>query len=80
VENPETGEPEIGDAGADAQIVPGRGVVVTKAKADELPEDLARVSVEFFGADGRHGQDYTLYYNNIRDNAAKRVAAYLAGR
>ena len=80
VENPETGEPEIGDVGADAQIVPGRGVVVTKAKADELPEALARVSVEFFGADGRHGQDYTLYYNNIRDNAAKRVAAYLAGR
>ena len=27
---------------------------------------------------GENG-DYTFYYNNIRDNVAKRIAAYLAG-
>ena len=27
---------------------------------------------------GENG-DYTFYYNNFRDNVAKRIAAYLAG-
>ncbi|SDC75804.1 hypothetical protein SAMN04487864_1211, partial [Succiniclasticum ruminis] len=34
----------------------------------------------FFGPDGRHDCDYIYYYNNIRDNVAKRIAAYKTGR
>ncbi|MBR0045062.1 MAG: DUF3089 domain-containing protein, partial [Synergistaceae bacterium] len=78
--NEKTGEFEIGDNGADAQIVPERGVVVTNAPADKMPDAMTKISIEYFGADGRHGQDYTLYYNNIRDNAVKRVESYKASR
>lgn len=78
--NPETGEIEIGDIGADAQVVPERGVVVTNAKAEPMPEELAKVAAEYFGADGRHESDYSFYYNNIKDNVAKRVAAYQANQ
>ena len=76
--NPETGGYEIGDVGADAQVNLARGVVVTHAEAEALPDDAAKLSAEFFGPDGRHAQDYTLYYNNIKENAVKRVAAFLA--
>jgi hypothetical protein len=72
-----TGEPVIGDAGADAQINLARGTVVTNARVEPLPEEVAKVGAEFFGPDGRHGSDYTYFYNNIKDNVAKRVAAYL---
>ena len=75
-----TGEPSIGDVGADAQINLKRGVVVTNARAEEVPEEVAKVAASFFGPDGRHGYDYMYYFNNIKDNAAKRVAAYLADR
>ena len=78
--NPETGEIEIGDIGADAQVVPGRSVVVTNAKAEPMPEEQAKIAAEFFGPDGRHGEDYSFYYNNIKDNVAKRIAAYKASR
>ena len=78
--NEKTGEPEIGDAGADAQINLARGTVVTNAKAEPMPEDVAKVAAEFFGSDGRHGCDYTYYYNNIKVNVAKRVAAYQSGK
>lgn len=73
-----TGEPSIGDVGADAQINLARGTVVTNAKIEAMPEDVAKVAAEFFGPDGRHGNDYTYFYNNIKDNVAKRVAAYLS--
>ncbi|MBQ3914011.1 MAG: hypothetical protein II692_01370, partial [Paludibacteraceae bacterium] len=64
------------DVGADAQVFPERGVVVTHAKAEEMLEDAKEVSATFFGPDGRHGEDYTLYYSNIRDNVAKRTEAF----
>ena len=69
---------EIGDVGADARVVPERGTVVTNAKIEPMPEELAAVASEFFGPDGRHESDYSFYYNNIKDNVAKRVAAYKA--
>ena len=72
-----TGEPSIGDVGADAQINLTRGTVVTNARVAPMPEDVAKVAAEFFGPDGRHGSDYTYFYNNIKDNVAKRVAVYL---
>jgi hypothetical protein len=78
--NEETGENEIVDVGADAQVNPERGVVVTNAAVEPLPEELAAVAAEFFGPDGRHASDYSYYYNNIKDNVAKRIAAYQAGR
>ena len=73
-----TGEPEIADVGADAQINLARGVVVTNAKVPPVPEDVAKASAAFFGEDGRHAYDYMYYYNNIKENANKRVAAYLS--
>lgn len=76
----ETGELETGDSGADAQVFPARGVVVTHAKAEELMEDAKEVCEEFFGPDGRHGEDYSLFYNNLKENVGKRVAAYKANR
>ena len=76
VENEQTGESEIGDLGADAQINLARGVVVTNAKVPPVPEDVAKVAVQFFGSDARHDNDYTYFYNNIKDNVAKRIAAY----
>ena len=78
--NEETGEPEIRDIGADAQVVPERGVVVTNAPFEEMPEEQRKIASEYFGPEGHHGEDYTLFYNNIRDNVAKRVAAYLANQ
>ena len=61
---------EITDIGADAQVVLARGVVVTNAKWDH-PADPA-----FFGPQSFHEDDYTFYYNNLKDNVAKRIAAY----
>lgn len=80
VVNEEAGTVAIGDVGADAQIVPSRGTVVTNAKIEPMPAELARVASEFFGPDGRHESDYTFYYSNIKANVAKRVAAYMASR
>jgi hypothetical protein len=45
-----------------------------------MNEEKAKVAAEFFGPDGRHGEDYMFYYNNIKDNVAKCVAAYMKGR
>ena len=75
-----TGEVKMGDVGADAQVFPDRGVVVTHAKGEPMTEEKAAVAAAFFGPDGRHGEDYALFYNNIKDNVAKRIAAYKANR
>jgi len=66
------GTASIGDIGADAQVNVERGVVVTNAKSD--PIALA----EFFGPASFHNGDYTFFYNNIKDNVAKRIATYKA--
>ena len=75
-----TGELEFVDLGADARVNLARGSVVTNAKAVPMPEDAAKIAAEFFGPDGRHGEDYTFYYNNIKANVAKRIATYMASR
>ena len=53
-----------------------RGVVVTNGEADhsQMPEFF----LEVFGPASFHGEDYVFYYNNIKDNVAKRIAAYKA--
>jgi len=76
--NEVTGEPEIGDRGADAQVNLARGVVVTHGKRDPMEGEFAKVLMEVFGPGSCHGNDYTFYYNNIKDNVAKRVKTYLA--
>lgn len=78
--NEETGKIETADIGADAQIVLSRGTVVTNAIPDPMPEEAAKITADYFGPGARHNNDYTFYYNNIKDNVAKRVAAYMASR
>ena len=72
--NEETGDYEIADVGADARIVLDRGVVLTNARSAPMALN------EFFGPQSFHDDDYTFYYNNIKDNVAKRIAAYKAGK
>lgn len=68
--NEKAGRYEITDIGADAQVVLARGVIVTNAKYDHP------AAAEFFGPQSFHEDDYTFYYNNLKDNVAKRIAAY----
>ena len=70
--NEKTGGAEIRDIGADAQVVPGRGVIVTNARYEPM-QGLPDV----FGTQSFHNGDYPFYYNNIRDNVSKRIAAYI---
>ena len=63
---------EITNIGADAQVNLARGVIVTNAKAAPI------ALTDFFGPQSFHDDDYTFYYNNIKDNVAKRIAAYKA--
>ncbi len=66
----ENSEIKIADIGADAQIVLGRGVILTHAKADPV------ALTEYFGPQSFHTGDYMFYYNNIKENVAKRIATY----
>jgi hypothetical protein len=61
---------EITDVGADAKVVLSRGVIVTNTTYDQCG------AAEFFGPQSFHEDDYTLYYNNLKANVAKRIAAY----
>ena len=74
VMDPKTGETEIRDIGADAQVDTTRGTVVTNA--DAVPNEM----VEFSGPESFHQDDYSIFYNNIKDNVAKRIAAFLANK
>ena len=69
-----TGETEIRDIDADAQVCIARGTVVTNAKAK--PNEMT----ELAGPQSYHQDDYSIFYNNIKDNVAKRIAAYKASR
>ena len=72
--NEKTSAYEMMDIGADAQVVPGRGVIVTNARHEPID------GAEFFGPQRYNNGDYTFFYNNIKANVAKRVAAYKALR
>ena len=65
---------KINNIGADAQVVPSRGVIVSNGEADhsQMPEFF----IDIFGPASFHNEDYTFFYNNIKDNVAKRIAAY----
>ena len=65
-----TGKTEIRDIDGDAQVCLARGTVVTNAKA--IPNEMT----ELAGPQCYHQDDYSIFYNNIKDNVAKRIAAY----
>ena len=68
--NEKTNEYEITDLGVDAQINLARGVIVTTTSAP------VTAMPEFFGPASFHEDDYPFFYNNIKENVAKRIAAY----
>lgn len=68
----ETGATEIRDIDGDAQVCLARGTVVTNAKA--IPNEM----VELAGPQCYHQDDYSIFYNNIKDNVAKRITAWKA--
>ena len=67
-----TGATEIRDIDGDAQVCLARGTVVTNAKA--VPNEMTDLA----GPQCYHQDDYSIFYNNIKDNVAKRIAAYKA--
>ena len=66
-----TGATDIRDIGGDAQVCLARGTVVTHA--DAVPNEMT----ELAGPQSYHQDDYAIFYNNIKANVARRVAAYL---
>ena len=69
-----TGATAIRDIDADAQLCLARGTVITNAQA--TPNEMADLA----GPQCYHQDDYSIFYNNIKDNVAKRVAAYKTSR
>ena len=65
-----TGKTEIRDINGDAQVCLARGTVVTNAKA--VPNEMTDLA----GPQCFHQDDYAIFYNNIKANVAKRIAAY----
>ncbi|MBR1617069.1 hypothetical protein IJ670_02850 [bacterium] len=55
----------------DARVIPQRGVILTNANS----EPMLGVR-DIFGSQSFHNGDYTFFYNNIKNNVAKRIAAY----
>ena len=70
--NPETNEYEIQHLDIDAQVNLARGVVVTTTTIPPSADP------QFFGPASYHEDDYPFFYNNIKENVAKRIAAYKA--
>lgn len=70
--NEKTGKMEVVPNAADAKVNLKRGVVITTTTAMEP------IPAAVFGPASYHNGDYGLYYNNIKANVAKRIAAYKA--
>ena len=69
--NEKTKRLEIVPNAADAQLNVKRGVIITTTKV------LSPIPITtIFGPGSYHNGDYALYYNNIKENVAKRIAAY----
>lgn len=67
----ETLEKTYKDGVADAKVDIKRGVIVTTTYKDFIPEN------EVFGEKSCHFEDWSLFTMNIRENAKKRIAAFL---
>lgn len=61
---------------ADAQIDPKRGIVICKS-VDPEKYSMASEMDKLFGKESYHKYDYGFYYENIRQNAKKRVQLWL---
>ena len=59
----------IADIGADAQVVPGRGVIVSNARL--APSEMSG----YFGPDSFHEDEYNLFYNNSKTDETKKADA-----
>ncbi|MBQ7486180.1 MAG: DUF3089 domain-containing protein [Clostridia bacterium] len=69
-----TGATRICDIDGDAQVCIARGTVVTHAKA------VSNEMAELAGPESFHQDDYAIFYNNVKDNVAKRIAAFKSSR
>ncbi len=69
-----TGATEIRDIDGDAQVCLARGTVVTNAKA------VPNAMTDLAGPQCYHQDDYSIFYNNIKENVAKRIATYKANQ
>lgn len=67
--NEETGSYEIKKGFADAQLDTERGVVVCTTNKVEYTS----ATTDLFGPESLHGNDYALYYENLRENVKLRV-------
>lgn len=72
-----TAEGEIGPGTADARIDPERGVVICESV--KIVPELQAAMAAFFGPESYHLQDYSLYYANLKQNVADRIAAFERG-
>ena len=69
--NEETNEYEIQNLDIDAQVNLARGVVVTTTTIKPSADP------KFFGPASYHEDDYPFFYNNIKENVAKRIESYM---
>ncbi len=76
VKDPETGEMVSMNIGADAQLDLERGVVICHADYPFIG-DGNEDAEEIFGKESFHNGDFTLFYNNFKENVAKRCDAFL---
>ena len=72
--NPETNEYEIQHLDIDAKVNLARGVVVTTTTIPPSADP------KFFGPASYHEDDYPFFYNNLKENVAKRIATYKANQ
>ena len=68
--NEKPGDYEILQLDVDAQVNLARGVVVTTTTAPVTEGE------DYFGPASFHEDDYKFFYNNLKENVAKRIAAY----
>ena len=78
----ENGEAHFEDVGADAQVNTERGVVVSHANypfiSETDPNEKAVALRETaFGTESFHNGDYTLFYNNIKENVKERIESFM---
>lgn len=61
---------------ADARVDTDRGVVICESM--EVSSELAEAMGKYFGPESFHLQDYSLYFRNLQQNVADRVAAFMS--
>lgn len=77
MQNEETMEFEIKDIQADAQVDTDRGVVICTTTETEF-ENMGDLGIpEIFGPESFHKEDYTFYFENVRENIRTRIEAYI---